>query len=122
MASVTALNDAQIEQLADGLKAEGPLVVTIDDLGTFRVQGSAIPDNSGGAQSIVVVGLSRTDVVVTIGQMLTTIALLTLGGLILLAAATAWTIRAGPRAAARGGRHRRTGRHPAPRPGRGLDR
>ncbi len=93
--SVTALDDAQIEQLAEGLKAEGPLVVTIDDLGTFRVQGSAIPDNSGGTQSIVVVGLSRTDVVVTIGQMLTTIALFTLGGLILLAAATAWTIRAG---------------------------
>ncbi len=59
------------------------------------MQGSAIPDNSGGTQSIVVVGLSRTDVVVTIGQMLTTIALFTLGGLILLAAATAWTIRAG---------------------------
>lgn len=89
--SVTALDDTQILQLAEGLRAEGPLVVTIDEVGTFRVQGSAVP----GTQSIAVVGLSRADVVLTIGRMLTTIALLTLGGLILLAVATAWTIRAG---------------------------
>jgi two-component system OmpR family sensor kinase len=87
--SVTALDDAQIEQIADGLRAEGPLVVTIDDVGTFRVQGTAT------GTSIIVVGLSRTDVALTIGRMLTTIGLLTTGGLVLLAAATAWTIRAG---------------------------
>ena len=41
------------------------------------------------------VGISRAEVAATLRQMLTTIALLTLGGLLLLAAATAWTIRAG---------------------------
>ncbi|WP_349428995.1 ATP-binding protein [Microbacterium sp. LWS13-1.2] len=88
--TVTSLTEDQIEQLAAGLRSEGPLVVTIDDLGTFRVEGHAV-----GAQSVVVVGLSRDDVAATITRMLTTIALLTVGGLLLLAVATAWTIRAG---------------------------
>jgi two-component system OmpR family sensor kinase len=88
--TVTALDDEQIEQLAAGLRAEGPLVVTIDGVGTFRVEGRSVD-----GQSIVVVGLSRDEVAATIARMLTTIGLLTAGGLILLAVATAWTIRAG---------------------------
>ena len=87
--SVIALDDDQIAELAAGLQGEGPLVVTLDGLGTYRVDGSRTGD------TIVVVGLSRTEVAFTIAQMLTTIGLLTLGGLILLATATAWTIRAG---------------------------
>nr|WP_137843995.1 HAMP domain-containing sensor histidine kinase [Microbacterium sp. 2FI] len=87
--TVTALNDDQITQLAAGLQQEGPLVVSIDDVGTYRVQGIT------SGPSIIVVGLSRDEVAQTIGRMLTTIGLLTLGGLILLAAASAWTIRAG---------------------------
>jgi len=88
-AQVVALTSAQIEELAEGLRAQGPLVVSIDGVGTYRVEGFPV------GQSIVVVGISRAEVAATIGQMWTTIALLTLGGLILLAAATAWTIRAG---------------------------
>jgi len=87
--SVEALTEDQIEQLIERIPEEGPLVVTIDDVGTFRVQGERV----GG--SIVVLGLSRDDVAATIGRMLTTIGLLTAGGLLLLAVATAWTIRRG---------------------------
>ncbi|WP_461474258.1 sensor histidine kinase [Microbacterium sp. HJ5] len=88
-ASVTTLTDDQIADLADGLRSDTPSVVTIDGLGSFRVEGT----QSG--PSIVVVGISRDQVADSIGQMLTTIGLLTAGGLILLALATAWTIRAG---------------------------
>ncbi|WP_194398639.1 ATP-binding protein [Microbacterium atlanticum] len=88
--TVTALDDAQIAQLADGLRASGPLVVTIDDIGTFRIEARDVL-----GQSIVVVGLARDEVAATIARMLTTIGLLTAGGLVLLAVATAWTIRAG---------------------------
>ena len=84
-----ALTQDQIAQLIERIPDEGPLVVTIDDVGTFRVQGEPV----GG--SIVVLGLSRDDVAATIGRMLTTIGLLTAGGLLLLAVATAWTIRRG---------------------------
>lgn len=88
--SVVALTDAQIEQLIESIPEEGPLVVTVDGVGTFRVEGERV-----GPSSIVVVGLSRDDVASTIGRMLTTIGLLTAGGLLLLAVATAWTIRRG---------------------------
>ncbi|MDY0911031.1 sensor histidine kinase [Microbacterium sp. CFBP9034] len=86
---VVALDAAQIDQLADGLGQEGPIVVDIDDLGTYRVAGERF------GQTVVVAGVSRAEIVATTGKMLTTIGLLTAGGLILLATATAWTIRAG---------------------------
>ena len=87
--TVTELTEDQIGDLADGLRSETPSVVTIDGLGSFRVEGQP-----SGA-SVVVVGISRDEVASSIGRMLTTIGLLTAGGLILLALATAWTIRAG---------------------------
>jgi len=87
--SVIALTRNQFEQLIESLPDEGPLVVRIDDVGSFRVEGERV------GQSVVVVGVSRDDVAATIGSMLTTIGLLTAGGLILLAAVTAYTIRAG---------------------------
>lgn len=88
---VIALTEDQIEEVRTGLSQEqsGQLVVSIDDIGTFRVE----PVPLGG--SIAIVGLSRAEVAATLAQMLTTIALLTAGGLILLGTATAWTIRAG---------------------------
>lgn len=88
--SITPLTDDQIAQLAKGLGGETPLVVQIDDVGTFRVEGQVSPQGTA-----VVVGISRDQVAANIGRMLTTIGLLTAGGLILLALVTAWTIRAG---------------------------
>lgn len=87
--TVTALTDDQIGELIDDLKSETPSVVTIEDVGSFRVEGER------AGPSFVLVGISRDQVAANIGRMLTTIALLTAGGLILLALATAWTIRAG---------------------------
>jgi two-component system OmpR family sensor kinase len=87
--TVVALTDDQIQQLVESIPDEGPLVVTIDEVGTFRVDGQQL----GG--TTILLGLSRDDVAATIGQMLTTIGLLTAGGLLLLAVATAWTIRRG---------------------------
>ncbi|MET0296842.1 MAG: histidine kinase dimerization/phospho-acceptor domain-containing protein, partial [Microbacterium sp.] len=87
--AVVELDDDQITAIADGLDSDGPLVVSIDDVGTYRIEKFSI------GPAAVVVGVSRNDVAATIGQMLTTIALLTLGGLLLLGVATAWTIRAG---------------------------
>ncbi|MDE0545810.1 cell wall metabolism sensor histidine kinase WalK [Microbacterium sp. C7(2022)] len=86
---VVSLNDEQIDELVEGLRGDGPLVIDIEGLDTYRVKGVPV------GQSVVLVGLSRSDVTATMGQMLITIGLLTAGGLILLAAATAWTIRAG---------------------------
>ncbi len=86
---VVALTSTQIEQLADGLRGHSPLVVTIDPFGSYRIEAYQL------GPSVVVVGVSRSQVAATLTEMLATIALLTLGGLLLLAAATAWTIRAG---------------------------
>jgi two-component system OmpR family sensor kinase len=88
-ASVTALTDDQIAELVDDLRSETPSVVTIDGVGSYRVEGQR------AGPSFLVVGLSRDEVAANIGRMLTAIALLTAGGLILLGLATAWTIRAG---------------------------
>ncbi|MCP2637789.1 HAMP domain-containing histidine kinase [Microbacterium sp. HD4P20] len=87
--SIVALTDEQLAQLVATVPREGPLIVTIDEVGTFRVDGEWI------GESFIVVGLSRDKVANTIAQMLTAIGLLTAGGLVLLATATAWTIRAG---------------------------
>ncbi|MFB8386367.1 sensor histidine kinase [Microbacterium sp. NPDC055910] len=87
--TVATLDDDQISQIAQGLRVQGPIVASIDDVGTYRLE----PLRAGA--TVVLVGLSRADVATTIGQMLTTITLLTLGGLMLLSVATAWTIRVG---------------------------
>lgn len=88
---VVALDNAQMKQITSSLRGQnGQLVVTIDGLGTYRVE----PLSSGGSVTALV-GLSRDNVTETTARMLITIALLTVGGLILLAAAMAWTINAG---------------------------
>jgi signal transduction histidine kinase len=87
---VVALTDDQILAIDESIRAqEGQFVVSIEGAGTYRIEGLDL----GGA--IAIVGLSRAGVAATLTQMLTTIGLLTAGGLVLLAAATAWTIRAG---------------------------
>jgi two-component system OmpR family sensor kinase len=88
---VVALTSDQIAELDKSLTNQhGQFVVTIDDLGTYRIEGVPL-----GGNAFAIVGLSRTNVSATLTRMLTTIALLTVGGLLLLAVATAWTIRAG---------------------------
>lgn len=88
---VIALDDDQMKELLDELNqpSSGSLVVDLGELGSYRVAGSQL------GPTYILSGVSRAEVVATTGKMLTTIGLLTLGGLLLLAAATAWTIRAG---------------------------
>ncbi|MFB7893819.1 sensor histidine kinase [Microbacterium sp. NPDC056044] len=87
---VVALTDDQIRSIAESIKGQnGQFVVTVDGLGTYRIEG--VPLGSAFA----IVGLSRAGVTETLTRMLITIALLTVGGLLLLSVATAWTIRRG---------------------------
>jgi two-component system OmpR family sensor kinase len=87
---VVELGEDEIDKISESLRdQDDQLVVTVEDRGTYRVE----PVQVGGTFALV--GLSRDDVAATIGRMLTTIGLLTAGGLLLLAVATAWTIRRG---------------------------
>ncbi|WP_438352460.1 sensor histidine kinase [Microbacterium sp. CJ88] len=86
---VTTLTDDQLTALGESLGAPGAHTVSLSGLGSFSVEAQRV-----GAMTVVA-GLSRDEVTGTITQMLTAIALLTAGGLVLLATATAWTIRAG---------------------------
>ncbi|MBW9110875.1 HAMP domain-containing histidine kinase [Microbacterium trichothecenolyticum] len=87
---VVALTDDQIQSIADSLKNQrGQFVVTIDGLGTYRIEGVPL------GNAFAIVGLSRAGITETLSRMLITIGLLTAGGLLLLAVATAWTIRRG---------------------------
>ncbi|MEV4688903.1 sensor histidine kinase [Microbacterium sp. LWH3-1.2] len=87
---VVALSEQQIAEISNSLQGQrGQFVVTIDDLGTYRIEGVSF----GG--TTIIVGLSRAGITETLSRMLITIGLLTAGGLLLLAVATAWTIRRG---------------------------
>jgi two-component system OmpR family sensor kinase len=88
--AIVALSADQIESIAESLKGQvGQFVVTVDGAGTYRIEGVSL------GNAFAIVGLSRAGISDTLTRMLITIALLTVGGLLLLAVATAWTIRRG---------------------------
>lgn len=90
---IRELTDAQMQDIADSLQsADASEIVRLPELGEFRVAGKQDPSGS-----YLVLGLPLTEVTSTIAQILTTIALVTTGGLILLAAIIAIVIRAGLR-------------------------
>ncbi|WP_426172407.1 sensor histidine kinase [Microbacterium sp. DWRC1-3] len=86
------LTGAQLAEIAVSLKDTRVATVTLTDLGSYRVM--ALPTSNG---LIVVTGLPRDDIQNQLTQLLTVIALATIGGLILLALTTAITIRVGLR-------------------------
>jgi two-component system OmpR family sensor kinase len=87
---VVELDQDEIDKISESLRGQhDQLVVTVEDRGTYRVE----PVQAGATFALV--GLSRDDVAVTLTRMWITIGLLTAGGLLLLAVATAWTIRRG---------------------------
>ncbi|WP_418001377.1 sensor histidine kinase [Microbacterium psychrotolerans] len=89
-AGVVELDQDEIDKISESLRGQhDQLVVTVEDRGTYRVE----PVQAGATFALV--GLSRDDVAVTLTRMWITIGLLTAGGLLLLAVATAWTIRRG---------------------------
>lgn len=92
----SALSDATLYETLSGIDLsevnhgpDGPrdATVTVGDLGSYRVTVNQTP-----AGTLVVTGLSRADVLGTMGTLFTVIALATLGGLLLLAVTTALTI------------------------------
>lgn len=89
---LTTLTGAQMAEAATALKDVSVATVTLTDLGSYRVM--ALPTSNG---LIVVTGLPRDEIQNQLTQLLTVIALATIGGLILLALTTAITIRVGLR-------------------------
>lgn len=88
---VVALDDTQIALLDAEVRRSNLTSVGLTDAGQFQIEVR------GTGNANIVVGLSRSDISQTITQMLTIVALLTAGGLLVLAAASVWTIRAGLR-------------------------
>jgi two-component system OmpR family sensor kinase len=88
---VRELDATQIEDIVSSLRgADVSKVVELPELGEYRIAGSQDPSGA-----YLVLGLPLTEVTTTIAQILTTIALVTMGGLILLGSIIALIIRAG---------------------------
>ena len=87
---VVRMTDEQLQRVVDSIGQGGFSTVSLGDgIGDYRV----IPVR--GDSFIALAGLPVSEVRSTIGETLTTIALVTAGGLLLLAAAIAFVIRAG---------------------------
>ena len=90
-----ALTTDDLGRIADGLQAADPNAQTVDlpNLGEYLVR----PFQTPGSDSIFLVGLPLSSVTSTVGAILTTVALVTTGGLLLLAVIIAIVIRLGLR-------------------------
>ena len=93
-ARVSYLTRAQVERIMDATTGEISTVNVGGGLGDYRI---VTVINSSTNEVVGAFGLPLEDVQETIASLLTAIALLTTGGLVLLSAATAWTIRRGLR-------------------------
>lgn len=87
---VQKLTARQVEQIVTALQHTPTATVAVDALGVFRVRAGV-----AGNTYAIAGGLPLTEVSQTIAQILTTVVLVTLGGLLLLAAAIAVVIRHG---------------------------
>ncbi|MFS0895661.1 sensor histidine kinase [Microbacterium sp. 179-I 3D3 NHS] len=90
--TLEALTETQMAEVAAALRDSSVATVALTDLGSYRIM--ALPADNG---VLVVTGLPRDDIQSQLTQLLTVIALATIGGLILLALTTAITIRVGLR-------------------------
>ena len=93
---VRALTSDDLGRIADSLQAASEAdaqTVDLPNLGEYRVRTFQTP----GSDSIFLVGLPLSSVTSTIGAILTTVALVTTGGLLLLAVIIAIVIRLGLR-------------------------
>jgi len=87
---VQQLTARQVEQVVTALQHSRMATVSVDAIGTFRM----LTGVAGNAYAVAG-GLPLTEVSQTIAQILTTVGLVTLGGLLLLAVAIAVVIRRG---------------------------
>jgi two-component system OmpR family sensor kinase len=94
-AGARALTGDDLSRIADSLRSVDPAAQTVDlpNLGEYLVRSYSAPGNN----SIFLVGLPLSQVTGIIGAILTTVALVTAGGLILLAVVIAIIIRLGLR-------------------------
>lgn len=90
--TLQTLDRKQMTEIGMALAGTTVATVSISDLGSYRLM--ALPAAGG---IVVVTGLPRDDIQNQLTQLLTVIALATIGGLILLALTTAITIRVGLR-------------------------
>ncbi|MET0673080.1 MAG: ATP-binding protein [Microbacterium pygmaeum] len=86
--SVVSLTDAQVDSVFDAVGQPDTTTLPVQGLGDYRVAAYQAQDYVG------IVGLPLSDVQSTITQILTTVVLVTAGGLLLLAAVIAFVIRA----------------------------
>jgi two-component system OmpR family sensor kinase len=85
---VVALSTAQITDLVAQIGPGGPATATVDGLGEYRVHTSR--PSSG---TFAVLGLPTSEVTSTLGQIITTVGLVTVGGLLILGVLLAIIIR-----------------------------
>ncbi|AZH79223.1 two-component sensor histidine kinase [Microbacterium sp. Y-01] len=90
--SLESLDRTQSQQILTALDGTSVATVSLTGLGSYRIM--ALPAANG---VVVVTGLPRDEIQNQLTQLLTVIALATVGGLILLALTTAITIRVGLR-------------------------
>ncbi|HYP73330.1 MAG TPA: histidine kinase dimerization/phospho-acceptor domain-containing protein, partial [Microbacterium sp.] len=83
-----SLSDEQISGILSSVPHEGLSTVEVPDLGGYRVMTESTPNGF-----FAVLGLPTSELTATIAQILTTVALVTSGGLLLLAAVIAFVIR-----------------------------
>ncbi|NNH02281.1 sensor histidine kinase [Microbacterium ulmi] len=89
--AVEALTPSQVREVIGAVQPTGSASVDVDGLGQYRVVSYAAQNYAA------VIGLPLSEVQSTIAQMITTVLLVTSGGLLLLGAAIALVIRAGLR-------------------------
>lgn len=94
-AGARALTDDDLARIVDTLTEADPAAQTVDlpNLGEYLVR----PFSGPGSNSVILVGLPLSQVTGIIGAILTTVALVTAGGLLLLAVVIAVVIRLGLR-------------------------
>ena len=85
---VIALNDAEIQAIVGSIERTGLATVAVPELGDYRVYVKAFAD--GG---YAILGMSASAQVATITRILTSVTLLTVGGLLVLAAVIAFVIQ-----------------------------
>ncbi|GAA3766835.1 hypothetical protein GCM10022240_19040 [Microbacterium kribbense] len=87
---VSQLTSRQVEQVVASLQHSATATVSVENLGAYHMRSGAV-----GSAYALAGGLPLSEVNETIAQILTTVVLVTLGGLLLLAAAIAVVIRRG---------------------------
>lgn len=86
--AVVELTDAEVDDVVAAIPHDGVTTVSVPELGEYRVLQESYPSGS-----FAILGMSTAAQTATVAQILTTVALLTSGGLLLLSVVVAFVIR-----------------------------